>query len=109
MPIPLPPIDDIRQMRFSNDFWLHFFSLMEELGENDLFDINNIDTDTADLFFTLLAARMIDEVGEDGMPSLDDTITLIRIILAEEFKERMIGELVQRLESKVNNNDNSNN
>lgn len=103
MVMPLPPEDTIRQMRFSSDFWLHFFGLMEEMNDMNLMDLNQLDQPSADLFFTNLADRMIREVGEDHMPVLDDTIRMIRMILHEELKDRLIESTIDRIINRMDN------
>ena len=103
MSTPLPPEDTIRQMRFSSDFWLHFFGLMEEMDDMNLMNLNELDQPSADLFFTNLADRMIREVGENDMPSLDDTIIMIRMILHEELKDRLIESSIDRILNRMDN------
>jgi hypothetical protein len=103
MVMPLPPEDTIRQMRFSSEFWLRFFTLLEEMDDMHLLDLNELDQPSADLFFTNLADRMIREVGEDNMPVLDDTIRMIRIILHEELQDRLIEEKINRITNRMDN------
>lgn len=90
-------------MRFSSEFWLHFFTLLEEMDDMHLLDLNELDQPSADLFFTNLADRMIREVGEDHMPVLDDTIRMIRIILHEELQDRLIEEKINRITNRMDN------
>lgn len=102
MSIPLPPIDEMRQMRFSAEFWLMFANTMNELFDaNILESISDIDEATADLFFTTVASRMIDEAGADNMPSLDDTIIMVKVILREELTEALAQEAIHQLFKKM--------
>lgn len=106
MSMPLPPTENIRQMRFSNDFWMVFFSTLTEFDDDNLINLANLDTldqQSADLFFTTLAARMIDTAGADNMPNVDDTIYMIRIILEEELKDRLTATLLDQIATRMEN------
>lgn len=104
MPIPLPPTEVMRQMRFSNEFWVEFTRLLNQMTDNEIFDLSDIDTldgSAADLFFTTLALRLIEVAGEDQMPVLDDTIILIKTILAEHLYEYELELEMQKLADRM--------
>lgn len=107
MPIPLPPTEAMRQMRFSNEFWLEFTKLLNYMTDSDIFDLSNLDTldeGAADLFFTTLALRLIEIAGPDQMPTLDDTIILIKTILAEYLYEYELDLEMQKLVNRMEGN-----
>lgn len=109
MTIPLPPDDEMRQMRFTDDFWKEFVLIMNDLIDNNMIDPDEMDTvdeATADLFFATLAARMLEIAGEEEMPTLDDTIRLVKFILAEQMKEWEIAVAIQALADSLNEREN---
>lgn len=108
MPIPLPPHELMRQMRFGDEFWLEFTRVLNQMTDDELVDISDIETldeDTADLFFTTLALRMIEVAGPDQMPVLDDTITLIKVILGEHLLEYQLAVEMDKLFNRKNDKD----
>lgn len=100
MSMPLPPVEAMRQMRFSPDFWMCFFSTLREFDDEKLIDLSNLDNldePSVGLFFTTLAARMIEIAGADDMPTLDDTVIMVKVILEEELKERMVQAMMEQI------------
>jgi hypothetical protein len=83
-------MSELLQMRFTEEFWSSFFELAITMQEKDLINLADLDAESANLFFTSLATKLILEVGADDMPNLDDTIKMIRVVLAEEIKETRI-------------------
>ena len=106
MTMPLPSEEAMRQMRFSPDFWMCFFTTLQEFDDEKLIDLSNLDNldePSVCLFFTTLAARMIDVAGANEMPTLDDTVIMIRVILQEELKERMVQAMMQDVANRMGN------
>lgn len=92
-------MSNIDNLRFSDEFWMLFFQTLHQMVSEGLMP-SEPDQESADLFFTHLAARMID-MADGEMPPLDETIHIILHILKNEIVE--IDRVVKYMEQARDN------
>lgn len=88
---PPPP----HTWRFTEKAWDEFWNTVRELVTEGLVDPDNLTQEDADLFYTVLAKKMLETSTGETQLTLDDCVDVIKVTLNNEVQ----AELARIMES----------